>query len=317
MENMLAVIELQFDPLLHIGQQTLRWQTIGVTGALLLALAFAALMAPDISSQRPLFRGRSRDLSPRFPPAPVIGAPGEGSSGLPLRLDDMLLIVAAIVPGAVVGGRLIHGICFWDAYAANPYMLLDPSVGTLSLLGSVLGGMLSAAYVCRLIGAPMRRWADAAAVPLLIAIGLGKLAQLLGGSGQGLPFDGPWAVAFLGNGPWVGANPDLPSHPAQVYEGIWLLLGIPLVLRWSGPRRLPLRVSRLVAWADRTADEGRLFVGVLSWFLLGRVLVGFTWRDDVTVGPFNTEQAVALAILIGAEAGFRLRARRRAAVPVP
>jgi prolipoprotein diacylglyceryltransferase len=314
----LAVIEVSFDPLLHIGELTVRWQTIGVTLALLVALAVAALMAPDLSSQRPFFRRPSRpDLAPRFPDAPVIDRSGDVSPGTLLRLDDMVLIIAGIVPGAVVGGRLIHGVVFWEAYAADPARLFDPSVGALSLLGAVLGGLFSAAYVARLIGAPVRRWADAAAVPMLLAIGLGKLAQFLGGSGQGLPFDGPWAVAFTGLGPWVSMNPDIPSHPAQLYEGLWVLLGIPLVLRWSGPRRSSARVNRWVAWASRSVEDGRLFVNALNWFLLGRVIVGFTWRDDPTIGPLNSEQAVALAVLIGAELGFRLRARNRVLLAAP
>ncbi len=307
----MAVIEISFDPLLRLGELSVRWQTIGVTVALLAALAVAALMAPDISSQRPFFRRGPRDLRPRFPEAPVIAPNGEVLSGRPLRLDDMVLIIAAIVPGAVVGGRLVHAISFWDAYAANPAQVFNPSVGALSLTGAILGGLFTGSYVRRLIGAPARRWMDAAAVPLLLAIGLGKLSQFLGGSGQGLPFDGPWAVVFGGGGPWVSTNPDLASHPSQIYEGIWALIGIAVVLRLAGPRRRPLRVNTLVAWADRAAPEGWLFVLGLSWFLVGRVLVGFTWRDDATFGPLNGEQVIALIVLVGAQLYLRGRTRRR------
>jgi prolipoprotein diacylglyceryltransferase len=128
-------------------------------------------------------------------------------------------------------------------------------------------------------------------------MGLGKLAQLLGGSGQGLPFDGPWAVAFAGAGPWVSISADVPSHPAQVYEGIWLLIGIPVVLMLAGRRHRPLRVNPLVAWADRASLEGRVFGLALGWFLLGRVLVGFVWRDERVISLLNAEQLMALAAL--------------------
>jgi prolipoprotein diacylglyceryltransferase len=304
----LAVLELGFDPLLRIGQLTIRWQTIGVTVALLAALALAALMAPDVSAQRPFFRRRRPDLTPHFPSAPKIDPTGADQSGRRLRLDDMLLIVAGIVPGAVIGGRIVHALDFLGAYVAQPLSLFDPFVGTLSLLGAVLGGLASAVYVARLIGAPVRRWADAAAVPLLLALGLGKLAQLLGGSGQGLPFDGPWAIAFTGAGPWVSTVPQLSAHPAQVYEGLWLLVGIAVVLLLAGARHKPLRVNPLVAWADRSAAEGWLFVNALSWFLLGRLIVGFTWRDEATLGPLNTEQLLALVALIVTQVAVRLRA---------
>ena len=302
---------LDFDPLLQVGQLTVRWQTIGVTLAVLAALAVAAVIAPEVRVRGSAFRRSSPDLGPRFPAAPMVDASRLVAPSLPPRLDDMILIVGGVVPGAVVGGRLVHVVVFWDAYAAAPINILDPSVGTLSLLGAVLGGFLTGAYVARLLGAPVGRWADAAAVPMLLAIGLGKLALLLGGSGQGLPFDGPWAVAFGGVGPWISANPGMPSHPAQAYEGLWALIGTPIVLRLAGPRRRPARVSRLVAWADRSTEPGRLFVLALSWILIGRVLVGFTWRDDRIVGPFNTEQALALAVLVVTLAVFYLGSRRR------
>jgi phosphatidylglycerol:prolipoprotein diacylglycerol transferase len=291
MPPVLAVIELNFDPLLHVGQLMFRMQTIGVTLAVLAALTVAALMAPDISMQR--WFSRSTE-----------------TRGGPLRLDDMVLIIAGTVPGAVIGGRIVHVISFWDAYAASPLRVFDPSVGSLSLLGAVLGGLVSATYVAHLVGAPVRRWADAAAVPLLLVIGLGKLSQLLGGSGQGLPFDGPWALAFAGDHPWVSFNPRIPSHPAQVYEAMWALAGIPIVLALTGPRRIPVRVSQAVAWADRVAEEGRVFVGALAWFLIGRVLVGFTWRDETILGPLNAEQVLALIGLIPALALLQPGARR-------
>jgi prolipoprotein diacylglyceryltransferase len=313
MPSVLAVIELNFDPLLHIGGLSIRWETIGVTVALFVALGVAALMAPDIEAQRPLFVRRPRHVGTRFPDAPVITPTGEvlrsagtvavPTANLPLRLDDMVLIVAATVPGAVLGGRLVHALDFFDAYASRPLQTLDPSVGSLSLLGAVIGGTLTGAYVAKLIGAPVRRWADAGAVPLLLAISLGKLAQLLGGSGQGLPFNGLWALAFTGDGPWVSAGAATPAHPSQLYEAIWALIGIPVLLRLAGPRRTPIRVHLSVAWADRANTAGLLFVGAVAWFLIGRILVAFTWRDDHLVGPLGTEQVIAL-ICLTAVIGF-------------
>lgn len=291
----LALITFDFDPLLRLGTLTIRWQTIGVTLGLLVALTVAALMAPDMRSQRPFFRRREPDLRPLFPQAPKVE---QAKPIRRLRLDDMLLIVAGIVPGAVVGGRVFHGLDFWSYYASQPQKLFDPSVGTLSLLGAVMGGVLTASYVARMIDAPVRRWADAAAVPMLISLGLGKLAQLLGGSGQGLPFDGSWAVAFTGGGPWVSANAQVPSHPAQIYEGLFLLAGIPVVLLLAGQRIKPVRVHHFVAWADRSAREGALFAGALGWFLLGRLVVGYLWRDEAIVGGLNVEQALALISML-------------------
>ncbi len=272
---MLAVIALGFDPLFNLGPLTIRWQTIGVTAALLVALTTAALLIP-----RPT---ESEDPS--------------ATSVRPPTLEQLLIILVGIVPGAVVGGRIVHVLNFAGAYASDPASILNPNVGSLSLLGAVIGGTLSALYVCRLLRAPIDAWAAIATVPLLLALGLGKLAQLLGGAGQGTPFDGLWSVAFVGDGPWVSLAPAVPSHPAQVYEGVWLLVGIAVALVVGGPRSDPSRAHPYVAWADRARFGSLLFVGAIGWFLVGRFLVGFTWRDPAFIGPLNFEQFLALVLL--------------------
>jgi phosphatidylglycerol:prolipoprotein diacylglycerol transferase len=263
-----AVIVLSFDPTIEVADLVIRWQTIGVTVALLLGLATAAIYGAGIL--RP-----ARDNA--------------------LRLDDMVYMILGVVPGAVVGGRIVHGLVFWESYAADPLRLFDVSAGSLSLTGAVVGGTISGAYMARLIGAPARRWADAAVVSVLLILGLGKLAQVLGGSGQGSAFDGAWALAFGPPGPWVSPLPAVPAHPSQVYEGLWLLAALPVAVLWIRRNHAlrPLAAGQAVP-LDR---GGGLFVAFLLWFLLGRVVVGFSWRDDLILGPFNAEQVIALLLM--------------------
>jgi prolipoprotein diacylglyceryltransferase len=133
----------------------------------------------------------------------------------------------------------------------------------------------------------MRPWSHVLALPLLIALGAGKLALILGGSGQGLPFDGTWATAFLGPGPWGSLAPALPSHPAQGYEGIGTLLVatiLSLVVLTGGFRR---RDGRL------------LLVGLAGWAIM-RASASTTWRDPVAAGPLPVAGWLAVAIAIGA-----------------
>ena len=123
--------------------------------------------------------------------------------GLRIRGDAVAALL--IAAGAVVGGRLVHAFDFASAYAAQPASLLDLGRGSLSLVGAVAGGMLTGAYVARLLGYRAGAWLDAAAVPLLFAIGAGKLAMALGGAGQGAPASVDWATVYAGTG-WVSAN---------------------------------------------------------------------------------------------------------------
>jgi prolipoprotein diacylglyceryltransferase len=305
----LAVIELAFDPFLRVQGLVIPWRAVGIAGSVLVALLVAAVLArraggparADVRADAGVEAGGTADdpVSATSPPvAPVV------------EVDDLLYIAVGAVPGAVVLGRLLHGLTYLDVYQRDPMALLDPARGSLSLLGAVVGGALTAAYVAATLGVSVRRCADIAAVPLLLSIGLGKLSQLLAGAGQGGAFDGAWAVAFTGPGPWMSVAAAAPAHPSQAYEGLWALLGVPLVLllrSWSGRRP-----------AARRDAGGALFLVALSWWLVGRIAAGFTWRDDPVVGPLNAEQVLAVGVLAAAALALSaaaLSARRSVRAP--
>ena len=296
---MWAVITLQFDPTVQIGGRPVRLETIALAGAIVVALVVAAILAG---------RANARNAALAL---------------VPLRRDDLLYIVIGALPGAVIGGRIVYGLDYLDYYlrVSQPSALLDPSHGSLSLLGAVVGGTLTGLYTAWLIGAPSRRWLDVAIVPLLLGIALGKLAMLLGGGGQGAPTDLPWALAFAGGGPWLSLGADLPAHPSQVYEALWTLVGIPLVLRFTSPSvwpRLPEELRNRAGLEINDRDRGRrdydvevadlpavegaapgLLFGVgLAWWAIGRFLVGFTWRDPPVAAGLNAEQLGAVALLV-------------------
>lgn len=255
MTRMTAVLRLDFDPWLRSGTLLVRWE------ALALCLAIALCLW--------LFRRSLRA---------TLGRVGT---------DDTVFVVLAALPGAVVGGRLVHGLDYLSVYVADPAALLDLGRGSLSLVGAVGGAVLSSAYVCRLLGHSPGRWLDAAAVPLLLAIGLGKLAMALGGAGQGAPDTGPLATAYLGAG-WMSADAATPSYPSQLYEGVWCALGAMLlvVLTRSATERRP--------------GTGRRFVAAVCWWLTGRLAIGFTWRDERVIGPLSPEQLATAALLVAA-----------------
>lgn len=243
------MVRLAFDPQVDLGGLAVRWQAIALVAIFLVALGFWWLS---------LRRAR----------------PG-------VAPDDLLFVLLGIVPGALVGGRLVHGIVFAEAYLARPEAILDLAQGSLSLSGAVLGGFISGAYVCRLLGHSVRVWADATAVPLLLAIAMGKSSLVLAGGGQGLPFDGPWGLSFSGPGPWLATDPGTASHPSQLYEGACALVGVALLL-----------VSRV---RRARPGHGWLFVFAIGWWLAGRFLAGFTWRDDAWLAGLPAEQLIALA----------------------
>jgi len=226
----------------------------------------------------------------------------QGPLGLLLSWQGLaaaVIVLASLVVGAVAtmryrparagdvpadGGRLVYGLDYASVFASEPIALLDPARGSLSLLGAVIGGTLSAAYIARILEGgrrDWRRWLEIGAPILLFLVVGAKFSQFLGGGGQGLPWAGEQAVAFLGPGPWQSVAPALPSIPAQLLEGAWAAVGV-LVLAIVAGRLRP----------------GTVYLWALVWWLVGRVAIAFTWRDDALVGPLGMEQLLAIVTLL-------------------
>jgi phosphatidylglycerol:prolipoprotein diacylglycerol transferase len=286
-----AVIALSFDPIVSIGGWHVRLETI----ALALVLLAALVVAARIAATTPIDLSRPPDA-----PGPTPDEPNH------LRADDLLYIAVAALPGAVIGGRLGYVLLHLDYYVANPGAILDVSQGSFQLSLAILGGTLSAAAVATLLGAPVGRWLHAAILPLLLAIAGGKAAQVLGGDGQGVPFDGAWATAYLGPGPWGSLAPAIPSHPAQAYEAIAAAL-VALAL-----------LALLGAGAFARRGGGAFALGLGLW-AAGRAIVAATWRDPAVLGPLNADQVISIAIVVGCvvvllvAAGARARRSRMTA----
>jgi prolipoprotein diacylglyceryltransferase len=268
-----SVITFAFDPILRLGDLAVPWETLGIAGAILLALVGAAALAR------------------RTPP---------DADGRRLRLDDLLTIVLGAVPGAIVGGRIGYALIHADYYSSHLAAVLDPSQGGFELSLAVAGGILSAAYLAAVLDAPVGRWAHVAAVPLLLAIEGGKAAMAWGASGQGSVSSAALATRYLGPGPWGSLAPDLPAHPSQLFEaGVVLVIAAALVLALAEG-----------AFARR---DGRLLPVAVALWLAGRVVVATTWRDPAVLGPLCADQVLSLVLLGLSVLSFvllTLRARR-------
>jgi prolipoprotein diacylglyceryltransferase len=304
-----AVTTLDFDPTTSLFGLDVRLETLALAAVIFFVLLIAAFS------------------SGRMQAAMMAGLEEDEERPRPLRRDDLLLIAFGAVPGAVVGARVDYGLIHADYFSQDWTRLLDPAQGGLALTLGVVLGTGTAIAVAVLLNAPVSRWLHVAAVPLLLGLGLGKLAMLLGGDGQGQFSDGPWAVAFAGPGPWQSANPDVPATASQAIEGALVLLAalavmvVPLLLRlrlrrWGfvvRPGLAPnLKIGLLTGY-------GRFLTVVVLWAAI-RFGVAFTWRDALVLDQFDVEQlilagAIVFFVAAGLTASFaQWWRRRRAAV---
>lgn len=277
-----AVITLAFDPIIRLGGLSVRLETVAIAAVVLVMLLIAARVARRVPADP--------SLDPRL-------APGERPRGEEhLRRDDLLFVVLGAIPGAVIGARLGAVLVHLDFFTADPAAIVDPSTGSLQLSLAVVGAVIGGAVIGALLDTPTGRWLHVAALPLLVGLGLGKAAGVLGASGMGSPTDVPWALAYAGSGPWAALGPGIPSHPSQVYEGLGALgvLLIVLVLHAAGVFK---------------ARDGRAFFVALGLWAVVRLLVAFTWRDAPVLGPIRADQLLSLAVLAFSILGFALAPR--------
>ncbi|OZB89703.1 MAG: diacylglyceryl transferase, partial [Microbacterium sp. 14-71-5] len=157
--------------------------------------------------------------------------------------------------------------------------------------GGLIGGILASLVIIRRHHLPAAEVAGAAAAPLALAYGIGRIGCFLSGDGTyGTPTTLPWGVTFTN-----GIVPtSVPVHPTPLYETLAAV--VITVLLWRLERRLaPLGVfgAYLVL-----SGVSRFFVEMLR--INTRVL-----------GPLTQPQLWALAsIVLGAVVVVRAGRRR-------
>jgi len=121
---------------------------------------------------------------------------------------------------------LVMWATIWGFVGAKIYYLLEqlPNFDVHHLggmgftwYGGLIGGLAAALVIVRRHQLPLGVVAGAAAVPLTIAYGIGRLGCLLAGDGTyGTPTSLPWAMTFPN-----GLVPtDVPVHPTPLYEAL-------------------------------------------------------------------------------------------------
>lgn len=214
------------------------------------------------------------------------------------------------VPLGIIGGRLFHVATHLNDYFGEGkdwtamFRLWE---GGLAIYGAIILGSVGAYIACQVDIKPLRiesagirflSFADALVPGLLAAQALGRWGNYFNNELFGAPTDLPWGILIpSSNDSYPKGLPEgLAFHPTFLYESLWSLLGIAVLLLLE--RRFNLR------W-------GRMFAAYLMWYSLGRFFVESIRLDpsDIYFG-LRTNQISALAgILIGLALFMVQRAR--------
>jgi phosphatidylglycerol:prolipoprotein diacylglycerol transferase len=198
------------------------------------------------------------------------------------------MVFAALI-GGIVGARVDFLIQNWSEVSDDLFGNIFSGSG-LVWFGGAIGGALAVVLWARWRG--MFGWiiADIAAAPLALGYAIGRIGCQLSGDGDyGIPWDGPWAMAYPD-----GTVPTTEEvHPTPVYETI--SVGIIAYVLW----RLRDRFT-----------TGMLFALYLVLTGTERFLIEFIRRnDDVALG-LTQAQLISVAMIAFGAAWLAVRARR-------
>jgi len=146
----------------------------------------------------------------------------------------------------VVGARAYHVLTSWSEVPDPKWKgVFEVWEGGLGVWGGIFLGVLAGIVIVRREGASVRGMMDAVAPGLLLAQGIGRLGNWWNQELFGKPTDLPWALQIDPAHRPAGYFEDPTFHPTFLYELVWNVLGV-LVLLWL-ERRFRIRRPGLFA----------------------------------------------------------------------
>lgn len=245
--------------------------------------------------------------------------------------DAGLVIDVALwaVPFGIIGGRIFHVITHPGDYFGPGKDLIKTLYiweGGLAIFGALMLGAVGVYIGCRMSGLRFWTFADALAPSLLLAQAFGRLGNWFNHELYGLPTDLPWGLEIEATNPAFPAG--LPAgtlfHPTFLYEIIWNLIGVAVLLylerKWRMGRVtiVGAKVPAPVPGAYRL-QWGRVLGLYLIWYGVGR-----SFFESIRIDPseiffgIRTNVWVAFAaILVGLVIFFVQRRRHPGLEPSP
>ena len=149
------------------------------------------------------------------------------------------------VLAGIVGARLYHVITSWSTVNDDWWEPFAVWEGGLGVWGGIGAGVLVGAWVVHRSGESVYAFMDAAAPGLLLAQAIGRWGNYFNQELFGKPSDLPWALEISPENRPVDYALSPTFHPTFLYESLWCLLGVGVLLLVE--RRFKLKPPGLFA----------------------------------------------------------------------
>jgi prolipoprotein diacylglyceryl transferase len=200
----------------------------------------------------------------------------------------------AVIAG-FVGGRIAYVSTHSGEFSGRWVHVLYVWEGGLALYGGLTLGILTGIFVAWRRGLPVLEALDAAIPAIPLAQAFGRWGNYFNQELFGTPLRAPWALRVEPGFRPVKYRDFATFHPTFLYESIWDLTVVGILLWLS---------------AKRTLRTGSIVLCYLVLYATGRFLLELI-RTDTTFRLFGLSRNayVSLAVMIGAGAWLYLRER--------
>lgn len=204
---------------------------------------------------------------------------------LPLSWWEKLGLGIGGFCGAMIGAKLPFALSDWNGLLDGTTWLADGKTIVCGIVGGYFGVELAKWTLDIRV-----KTGDTFAVPVAVAVAIGRVACFVGGCCYGAPTNLPWGVCFQ------RAGDSLPRHPTQLYEAAFHLTmaGLLFTLQQRGLFRGQLVKLYILSYlgyrflTEFIRPEPRLLLGLTGYqwaaLALAPVFVWLWWRDARSVG---------------------------------
>ncbi len=199
--------------------------------------------------------------------------------------DDASAIGLVAVLAGVIGARLYHVVTDWDRFEGDLAKIPAIWEGGLGIPGGLLAGIPVGLWMAHRRGMPLSTAATCAAPAIALAQAIGRWGNYFNQELYGRPTDLPWALEIDADHLLPGYAVGTTFHPTFLYESLWSL-GLVVVLLWIDRRR----------WLR----DGSLMAVYVIGYGIGRFWVeGLRIDRADELGGLRWNQWVALAAIVG------------------
>ena len=178
-----------------------------------------------------------------------------------LTEDNVLDLVLWAVPCCILGSRIYYVIFYLDLYRNADGSLDWGRIvaiwdGGLAIYGTVIAGVIVVLIFTKVKKLRFAAMTDLAAMGLLLGQIIGRWANFINREAFGGLTDLPWRMRL-----WVSASQYIEVHPTFLYESLWNLVGLLLMLL--------------------VITKGRRFDGENTWFYFLWYGLGRSWIEGL------------------------------------